>query len=111
MEKINNRNLKISFIINILIVLMTMSMLIIALTGVNFMGAYEPFPRLPKYQYFSYFTVQSNVFMGIVSFVFAIKEYHILKGKKKDNTIKILYFKNGSYNSCKFNIYNYICLL
>lgn len=83
MEKINNKNIKISFIINILTVIMTIAALSIAFSGFKFMHGYEPSSELSDTQIFSYFTVQANTFMGIVSFVFAIKELQILKGTKK----------------------------
>ena len=84
MKKIDNKNIKISFIINILIVIMTIAALIISITGFKFMHGYEPSSELPKTQKFSYFTVQSNVFMAMVSLLFAIKEFQILKGTKKE---------------------------
>ena len=51
--------------------------------------------QLQKYQrhIFSYFTVQSNTFMGIVAFVFAIKEYQVIKGYKKKIPLKYYILK------------------
>ena len=85
MEKTNNKNLKISFIINILVVIMTIVTLTISLTRFKFMKGYEP---VQQTQFFNYFTVQSNTFMGIVSFIFAIKEFQVLKGTKEKIPVK-----------------------
>ena len=48
-----------------------------SITGFKFMYGYEPYPELIGTPSYSYYTVQSNVFMGIVSFVFANREYQI----------------------------------
>ena len=78
----------ISFIINILLSIMTVNAIIMSVIGFKFMYGYEPYPELIEVPIYSYFTVQSNVFMGIVSFVFANREYQILRGRKK----KFLYY-------------------
>ena len=85
MKKIKNLNIKISLAFNILIVIMTVVALAIALSGFKFMTGYEAHGELTGVQAFGYFTVQSNVFMAIVSLAFAIKEMKLLKGR----TIKI----------------------
>jgi len=85
-----NKKMKISFIINILLSIMTVIALIISISGFKFMYGYEPYPELIGVPIYSYYTVQSNVFMGIVSFVFANREYQILKGKKKE--IPLIYY-------------------
>lgn len=81
MKKINNTNIKISIALNILIVIMTVVALAIALSGFKFMKGYETPGELTGLQAFGYFTVQSNVFMTMVSFAFAIKEIQLLRGK------------------------------
>ena len=48
------------------------------------MYGYEPYPELIGVPIFSYYTVQSNIFMGIISFIFANREYQILRGSKKE---------------------------
>ena len=83
MEKINYKNIKISFIINILIVIMTVVALTISLSGFKFMHEYKSASGQAKIPIFSYFTGQSNAFMGIISLVYAIIELQILKGKRK----------------------------
>ena len=74
MKKINNLNIKISLALNILIVIMTIVALTISLSGLKFMKGSETYGELTGVQTFVYFTVQSNVFMAIVSLIFSIKE-------------------------------------
>ena len=80
----------ISFIINIVLSILTVAAMIMSIIGFKFMYGYEPYPELIGVPIFSYYTVQSNVFMGIVSFVFANREYQILKGRKKE--IPLIYY-------------------
>lgn len=81
MKKINNRNIKISLALNILTVIMTVVALSIALSGFKFMKGSEAPAELTGLQAFGYFTVQTSVFMAMVSLAFAIKEIQLLKGK------------------------------
>ena len=78
-----NKKMVISFIINILISIMTVNAIIMSIMGFKFMYGYEPYPELIGVPIFSYYTVQSNIFMGIISFIFANREYQILRGRKK----------------------------
>jgi len=64
--------------------------MIMCITGFKFMYSHEPYPELIGVPIYSYYTVQSNVFMGIVSFVFANREYQVLRGRKKE--IPLLYY-------------------
>ena len=89
-SKENNKKMKISFIINILISILTINAIIMCIMGFNFMSGYEPYPELLSVPIYNYYTVQSNVFMGIISFIFANREYQIFKGRKKD--IPLLYY-------------------
>ena len=81
MNKKNNTRIKISLAFNILTVIMTVVALVIALSGLKFMNGYETRGELTGLQAFGYFTVQSNVFMAMVSLAFAIKEIQLLKGR------------------------------
>ena len=78
------KKLKISLIINIITVIMVIFALYISFAKFKFMPGYEPVSELAPTPIFNYFTVQSNVFMGIVSLIFIIKEYQVLKGIKKE---------------------------
>ena len=89
----NKNKLKLSIIFNILIVLLTIIASIIMLTGFKFMHGSEPVLELSKLGMFKFFTVDSNVFMGIVSLSFLINEIKLLKGKIKDISKKMYIFK------------------
>ena len=75
------RSVKISLVINILVVIMTIFASIVMFTGFRFMTGYEPYLESTKIGMFRFFTVDSNILMGIVSLLFAIKEIELLKGK------------------------------
>ena len=87
------KKMKISFIINIILSVLTLIAIIMTITGFKFMYGTEPYPELLSVPIYSYYTVQSNVFMGIVSFVFANREYQILKGRKKEIPLSYYIFK------------------
>lgn len=89
-KKKNNKKMKISLVINLMISILTINAIIMSIMGFKFMYGYEPYPELVGIPIFSYYTVQSNVFMGIVSFVFANREYQILRGRKKE--IPLIYY-------------------
>jgi hypothetical protein len=79
-----NKKLKISLAINILIVLMTLAACIIMFTGFKFMHAYPTILQSTKIGMLRFFTVQSNLFAGIISLIFATKEINILRGKTSE---------------------------
>ncbi len=86
----NNTKMKISFCINILISIMMINAIIMSIMGFKFMYGYEPSSEITGVSIFSYYTVQSNIFMGIISFIFANREYMILRGRKRD--IPLVYY-------------------
>ena len=92
-NNLDKKYLKISLIINIIVVLFTLIASIIMFTGFKFMYGYEPILDTTKIGMLKYFTVQSNLFMGIVSLLFAIKEVKLLKGKIDDIPLKMYIFK------------------
>jgi len=80
----NDKKMKISFYINMVITILMINAIIMSIMGIKFMYGYEPAEDIVGVPIFSYFTIQSNIFIGIVSFIFANKEYEIFKGKKKE---------------------------
>ena len=78
------KKIKISLTLNILIVLMTIAACIIMFTGFKFMHGYPTILQSTKIGMLRFFTVQSNLFAGIVSLIFAIKEIQILRGKTSE---------------------------
>ena len=85
-----NKRMIISFSINIIIFIMTINAIIMSIMGFKFMYGYEPSSEIAGVPIFSYYTVQSNVFMGIVSFIFANREYQVITGRKKE--ISLVYY-------------------
>ncbi len=83
----------ISFIINILISVLTVNTMIMCITGFKFMNGCEPYPELLEVPIYSYYTVQASIFMGIISFVFANREYQVLTGIKKEISLVYYIFK------------------
>ena len=81
-NKLGKKHIIISLIINIIVVLLTLIASIIMFTGFKFMYGYEPLLETTKIGMLKFFTVQSNLLMGIVSLLFAIKEVKLLKEKK-----------------------------
>lgn len=70
----------ISLILNIIIFMMVMIASIMMFTGFRFMPG-EIILESNKLGMFNFFTVDSNLFMGIISLIFAIFEMRLLKGK------------------------------
>ena len=63
-----------SLILNILITLLTIFASIIMFTGIKITHGAEPLLETSKIGMFKFFTVDSNIFMGLISLLFAIKE-------------------------------------
>ncbi len=70
---------KISLIINILIVLLTIFASFLMFTGIKITNGVEPILETTKLGMFKFFTVDSNLFMGIVALLFIIKNKSITK--------------------------------
>ena len=75
------KKVKISLYINILIVVLTILASIIMFSGFKFMKGAEPVLETTGNSMFRFFTVDSNMFMAFVAFIFAIQEIKLLKGK------------------------------
>ena len=82
----NNKSIKISLIFNILIVILTIAASIIMFTGFKYMHGYEIILETTKLGMFKFFTVDSNIFMGIVALLFAVKELRLSNGNKNEIT-------------------------
>ena len=75
---------KVSLIMNIIIFALVLLASIIMFTGYKFMEGPEILLESSKLGMFRFFTVDSNIFMGVISFIFIIKDIEFLKGKIKD---------------------------
>lgn len=81
MTKEQMQKMKIAYIINIIIAILTVLASIIMFTGFKFMHGVEPVLETTKIGMFRFFTVDSNVFMGIVALVIAIQERKFIQEK------------------------------
>ncbi len=77
----NKTKIKISLVINTIIVITTIVASIIMFTGFKFMFGYEPILESTRIGMLKFFTVDSNMFMGIVALLFSIDEIKLLKGE------------------------------
>ena len=78
------KRIKISIILNILIVVMVFIASIIMFTGFKFMNGNDIVLESTKLGMFKFFTVDSNILMGIVALLFLISEVKLIKGVIKD---------------------------
>ena len=86
-------NYKLSLIMNIVIFIFTLFATITMFAGIKFMNGKDLPLELTKLEMFKFFTVDSNLFMGIMSLVFTIEDIKILKNKKDEIDIKIYILK------------------
>lgn len=95
MEKnnINIRRIKVSLVINIMIFIITIIASIIMFTGFKFMHGYDISLQSTKIGMFKFFTVESNILIGIVALIFAIKEIELINGKIDDISTKMYILK------------------
>jgi hypothetical protein len=84
--------IKTSIICNILITVLMISAVIIMFTGFKFMEG-DLVLDVSGFGMLQFFTVQSNIFMGIVALVFAIEEIRLLKGKIKEIPLRFYILK------------------
>lgn len=85
--------IKIAFIINIIIVLMTIFAFIVMFTDLKFMSGKETVIASSKVGRLRFFTIDSNLLMGIVAFVFLIQQKKLLDGKTKEIKQKFYIYK------------------
>ena len=86
----NQKNLKISLCLNTLITLMTLFATITMFIGFRYMHYYDIVLDVKGLGVLKFFTVQSNIFMGLIAFIFSIKEIEVIRGKNKD--ISLIYY-------------------
>lgn len=81
-NKNDTKDLKIAIAINIVIFILLVASAIIMFTGFKFMHGPVINLESTKFGMLRFFTVQSNLFMGVVSLIIAIKQIQILRGKR-----------------------------
>ena len=75
------KKIKISFVLNIIIVIFTILASIMMFTGFKFMYGMEPVLEVTKLGMFKFFTVDSNLLVGISALILAIYERKLLNNK------------------------------
>ncbi len=79
-----NRRIKISIILNLLIFMLVVLASVIMFTGFKFMTDIGPKLQTNSFGMLKFFTVDSNIFVGVISLLFAMEEIRLLRGKIKD---------------------------
>lgn len=74
--------IKISMLFNLIIICLTIIGTYCMLSGLEFMG-HEESLSATKIEMFKFYTVDSNILMGIVSLLFLIYEVQLLRGKRE----------------------------
>lgn len=80
----NKSKMKIAFILNIIIILMTIFSFVMMFTGFKFMHGPETTIASSTVGRFRFFTIDSNLLMGITALIFAIQEWKVLTGRQKE---------------------------
>ena len=80
----SKRKLKISLSLNIIIVVMTIFAFVVMFTDFKFMPGVETVIASSKVGRLRFFTIDSNLLMGITALVFLIQQIKLLKGKIKE---------------------------
>ena len=89
----NRTKVKISLVLNILIVIFTIFATIAMFTGFKFMHGHDVVLQSTKLGMLRFFTVQSNILMGIIALFFACLEIKLLKGKIEEISTKAYVLK------------------
>ena len=78
-----NKKLKISLGINIIIFILTAFATVCMMAGIYFMGTETSSLTARNIEVFRFFTVESNILMGIIALIFAIFEIKVLTKKRE----------------------------
>ena len=89
----NRTKVKISLVLNILIVIFTIFATIAMFTGFKFMHEYNVVLQSKKLGMLRFFTVQSNILMEIIALFFVGLEIKLLKGKIEEISTKAYVLK------------------
>ena len=106
----DRRKIKISLAINVMIVVFTITACIIMFTGFKFMEG-DLILETTKIGMFKFFTVDSNILMGIVAFIFSIQEIKLLKGKISEISLKTYILKLMGTVSVALTFFTVFCYL
>lgn len=105
-----NKKLKISMALNCLIFLFTVFATVSMLTGFEFMSKENIFTS-SSYKAFKYFTVDSNVFAGLISLIYMIYLCLFSKGKIKELPKCLHYLKLAATTGVTLTMMVTLCFL
>lgn len=91
-----DNKLKIAITLNIIIATIVVIALFLMYFNIKFMSGYDFTDSVQRNEMLKYFTIESNLFMAIMSVLFAIDEIKILKGKIKEISLTKYVFKLAS---------------
>lgn len=85
---------KISLTFNIIVFILVTIGTIFMMSGIKFMGADDIVLTKSKLEAFKFFTVDSNVLMGIAAIIFAYYDFLVIKKKEKEIPKNVYVFKH-----------------
>ena len=97
-----DNKLKIAITLNIIIAILFVISFLLMYFNIKFMSGYDFTDSIQRNEMLKYFTIESNLFMAIMSVLFAIDEIKILKGKIKEISLTKYVFKLVIMNSNLF---------
>ena len=74
------KKIKISFILNIITIILVVLSTSFMLLGIKFMPV-KNLLIVDKFENFKFYTIDSNVLIGVMSLILAIYEYKLIKGR------------------------------
>ena len=89
----NKTSIKFALTINLIITILTVVASVIMFTGFKFMNGYDTVLESTRLGMLRFFTVESNIFMGISALIFAVQEIKLLKGKINEISKKMYILK------------------
>lgn len=89
----NKISLKLSYIFNITIVILTIIALVVMFARIDFMNMPNPVNEKHWYGMLKYFTTLSNIFVAVASLFLALEEQEVLKDSRKVISFRSYLFK------------------
>ena len=99
------KSLIVSLILNIITIIMVVVACIIMFTGFKFMHGYELPLECSGIEFLKFFTVESNIFVGITSLLFGVEEVLIINNKRKNIDGKLYLLKYMSVSAVSLTFF------
>ena len=105
------KKVKISFILNIVTVILVILMVTLMLLRVHFMPAKDLLILSSRFENFKFYTIDSNILVLLSSLLLSIYEYRLLKGKIKEIPNRVYIFKMVSIAAISVTFIITLCFL